>query len=893
MKKIGIGADLGGTHIVCAAIDLESGNILNGTVTERPINSSSSALAVLSEITDTVNYCINKTKSEIEGIGIAIPGPFDYDQGVSKIKNLDKFETLFGVNIKHYLKSHLKSKVPSRIEFINDAEAFALGEYCYGSAREFNNVLAITLGTGFGSTFIKNNVVIKSGAGIPDGGFLYNQHFLENIADDYFSTRWFQKAWLTQTGKKCHGVKELDNLAEAGDENALVLFAKFGINLADFLHPWITESKTECLVVGGSISKAWNFFIEYLINRLSEHNINIDVRQTDHSMYPALSGAASQLKQTKISDQIKLRKTTQLLAPVLKVPDKKGDYGIYPGFKVNPNSIWDGFETLADWIAKHNKVIIDGYAGVFWDKIKDELGSEFQKKGLSVIWHETDAALKDPDTIDKMIEPWLGGDDPIFGKRAELMLADFFNPELLQSIKPDNGADLNIVSGAGAALSGWDAPIIYFDLPKNELQFRMRAKAISNLGAQKAREPKAMYKRFYFIDWPVLNCHKKDLIPEINIIVDDQRHGFPVWTTGDNLRESLHEMSRNFFRVRPWFEPGPWGGTWMKENINGLSQDVPNYAWSFELIVPENGILLEDNGKILEVSFDMLMFQEYQNVLGEAAERFGYEFPIRFDYLDTFDGGNLSIQCHPKEDYIKEHFGENFTQDETYYILDTKNSAEVYLGFQENIDAREFRNELEKSIRNSTEMDIRKFVQAHPSSKHDLFLIPNSTIHGSGKDNLVLEISSTPYIFTFKLYDWLRLDLNGKQRTLNIKRGFENLDFTRKGRKVKDEFISKPVSIEKGDDWELFHLPTHPEHSYDIHRYQFFSELEIDTNNQCHILMLVEGTSILLETVSRLNQRFNYAETFVVPAATKSYRIINEGEGLAMVIKAFVKSEKK
>ncbi|MBN1388649.1 MAG: class I mannose-6-phosphate isomerase [Bacteroidales bacterium] len=584
-----------------------------------------------------------------------------------------------------------------------------------------------------------------------------------------------------------------------------------------------------------------------------------------------------------------IRNTSQYILPLKKDHIEPGNYDIYPVFSILEGKIFSSLSDLVSMLPGSGTVIIDGFAGILFEQVVDDIKKIFKElhKSLPEFINIEDALLSSTEIKDAVLK-FTGGDDPLFGTRTSLDIREFFNGDAINELRKEGGNEFRIIYGPGASLVDINAFLVYIDLPKNEVQFRSRAGLKTHIGTPPVN-PKYDYKRNYFVDWVVLRKHMQDILAYIDLFVDGQRPGKITFIKGDDLRNTLSEISRNVFRVRPWFEPGPWGGSWLKDNINGLNKEVPNYAWSFELISPENGLILESGGLMLELSFDMLMIQESPNILGDCHEVYGQEFPIRFDYLDTYNGGNLSVQCHPRPQYIRNEFGENFTQEESYYIMDTKDDAVVFLGFNENIDPEMFRNELERSYDESIPVNIDKYVQTHPASRHDLFLIPYGTIHGSGRNNLVLEISSTPYIFTFKMYDWLRPDLDGKPRSLNIDRGMENVYFERKGKAVKDELICRPVLIDRGDDWELEHLKTHPTHLYDVHRYKFSSRVLIRTENKCHVLNLVEGESIMVETLNGITMNINYAETFILPAAAREYILINQSEKPAVVVKAFVK----
>jgi len=217
------------------------------------------------------------------------------------------------------------------------------------------------------------------------------------------------------------------------------------------------------------------------------------------------------------------RNTDQFLMPVSKEVSAKRMYDLYPTLKIEDGKVQEGFESLALQLKDEKQLVIDGYIGVFFNDFRENLDAEFRKLGKKASWQSVDEALRPEELIDQMIEPFLGGDDPIFGKRTTLQLADFYEAAKRQSMKPEPQADISILLGCGATLAGWNGLFLYIDLPKNELQFRARAMAATNLGASQPIDIKHMYKRYYFIDWVVLNRYKQQILSTIDIIVDGQR----------------------------------------------------------------------------------------------------------------------------------------------------------------------------------------------------------------------------------------------------------------------------------------------------------------------------------------------------------------------------------
>ena len=884
-----VGVDVGGTHVTAAVVDVARERVIDASRVRGNVDSGAAAHTILAAWADTIRRSLAAARVEpIGGVGFAMPGPFDYPRGISLMRGHGgKFASLFAVHVRQWVAGALGID-PMRVTFRNDAECFALGEAWLGAGRGAGRAVAITLGTGLGSAFVRDGAAVTSGDEVPPDGQLWCVPLDGEIAEEQFSARGLLRRFARRGGQQLEDVAQLARRAPQ-DASARATFEQWGEALGEFLRPWLGRFGAQRLVVGGSIARSWPLFAEPLSRACG----GVEVRPASLFEDAALIGAASPgalvaRDESHLIETGAWRRSRQKLMPRVRPPVAPGHYDLYPTTDVGADRVSTGVDALADEIVRSKLVTIDGYVGVFFDHLRVRLDAALRARGAQPIWYESRAALKSKGEITRLIEPFLGGADPLFGTRFTGRLYDFFDAGALEAVKPDDGAACCVVVGQGAALAGWDGPLVYLDLPKNELQFRSRAGSITNLGADEPAPAKEMYKRFYFVDWPSLNEHKRRVLPRVDFIVDAQWPDEPAIMRGDDFRAALATLSTNVFRVRPWFEPGPWGGQWMKQNFIDLPPDEPNYAWSFELIVPENGVILESSGTMLEVSFDWLMFAASEKVIGESSHFFGHEVPIRFDYLDTVRGGNLSVQCHPRPAYIRANFGERFTQDETYYIHHADPDARVYLGFKDDADPEQFRAALERSARDGVAVDIDRYVASWPAKKHDLFLIPSGTIHCSGAGNLVLEISATPYIFTFKMYDWMRLDLEGNPRSLNIGRAFENLYFDQRGERVAREFISTPREIARGDGWRVVHLPTHDEHFYDVRRYEFARRVEVATGGSCHVGNLVDGGHITVRTKD-LSLSVAYGETFVVPAAADAYELLNETPGEAKVVVAYVK----
>ena len=553
--------------------------------------------------------------------------------------------------------------------------------------------------------------------------------------------------------------------------------------------------------------------------------------------------------------------------------------------------------TLASRLREHGGVIsVECYPGTFEDQIERGLLSALAPD----IIVRTSELFKNPEALSAMLSPFLGT-DPVFGRMNGIVIEDYFDSSLLETARcqiESHRAQRILVIGAGAALLCANPDlIVYADIARWEIQMRWRRKEIGNLGIDNAEDGNGgKYKCGYFVEWRAADRLKKTLLPRIDFLLDTNQPASPKMISGDDFRNALRTVSQRPFRVVPYFDPGPWGGHWMEE-VCDLPRDRPNHAWCFDCVPEENSLLLGFGDTRVEIPAIDLVFAHPHELLGESVHaRFGTEFPIRFDFLDTMGGGNLSLQVHPLTEYIQDKFGMNYTQDESYYMLDAGEDATVYLGLRDDAKPVEMLHDLRAAQETSFSFPAEKYVNIWPARKHDHFLIPAGTVHCSGTNGMVLEISATPYIFTFKLWDWDRVGLDDKPRPIHIDHGEANIQWDRTTIWVKNNLIDRVEQISAGDGWTEERTGLHEREFIETRRHWFDKPVPHDTEGTVNVLNLVEGEEAVVESPTAAFPPFvvHYAETFIVPASVGAYVIRPHGPSIGKkcaTIKAFVRAK--
>jgi hypothetical protein len=530
---------------------------------------------------------------------------------------------------------------------------------------------------------------------------------------------------------------------------------------------------------------------------------------------------------------------------------------------------------------------IDGPAILDWPALQASLLAALKAAGRVVTtvvdardtlvsWSEIEARTPSPRLPD----------DPHFATLSSASLRDLFDvPPRVH--RPAEG--IAVVFGPGAALADTDV-LWYADVPKRFAEEAIGAGTAGNLG-QRGGDGTGTTRRLFYLDWPILDRHRDSIAARIDRWIDAREPDRPTSLDGPALRRTVAGLAHRPFRTRPTFNTASWGGQWGRR-VLGLNGERPNSGVGYELIAPESGVLVGDNGAEVEIPFQLIVEQCPTELLGpDVHARFGTSFPVRFDYLDTVDGGSLSVHCHPQAGYMARVFGWPYTQHETYYLMVAGEQSHVFLGLRDGIDVDDFERRAREASEEGQPFDIQRFVQTFPARAHQLFAIPAGTPHGSGRGNVVLEVSATPYLYSLRFYDWLRRDDAGHQRPVHIDHAFANLARQRTGARVAHELVRSPRVVRHGNGWREETLCNMRDLFFEVRRLELepHATLPDDTAGLFHVLNVVDGTGVVLETEDGDRHDLAYAETLVIPAVVGGYEVRTMDGAPVKVVKALVR----
>ena len=547
----------------------------------------------------------------------------------------------------------------------------------------------------------------------------------------------------------------------------------------------------------------------------------------------------------------------------------------------------DGICALLESGIKPGKTVLvaEAYPGVD----QEALAALLSALHPALTIHSDDLAIS-AEELDNIIHRELT-EDPVFGIMTTYRMEDFFPQERLAAARAeiDRVSDgLIVVYGVGASLVAPADVLLYADITRWEIQLRFRQGMANWNTARKNLPQREKYKRGYFAEWRWADRVKEKLLSKLDFYLDMTSREQLSMVSGDAYREALRQTANQPFRMVPYFDPGVWGGDWMKRKFH-LPENGSNYAWSFDGVPEENSLLLRFGDTLIQTPALNLVLQQPRELLGDRVHaRFGKEFPIRFDMLDTMNGQNLSLQVHPLTEYIQQKFHMHYTQDESYYILDAQGEDPcVYLGIKTGTQPEEMLGALQEAQSGGAPFPAEQYVNRIPVKKHDHLLIPAGTVHCSGANTMVLEISATPYIFTFKLWDWGRLDLDGKPRPIHLEHGAANIQWDRNTQWVHENLVNAVTPVHRDDRGVVERTGLHQREFLDTFRITTHKSLPICRNGSVHVMNLVEGRRALIVSPQGKFPPYplHYAETCILPEAAGEYEITSpDGQPIQVIL---------
>ncbi len=570
-------------------------------------------------------------------------------------------------------------------------------------------------------------------------------------------------------------------------------------------------------------------------------------------------------------------------------------------------------ELLLDKLNYYQRTLIvafDGYISAQWQPTINLVSQSLKQHKVQLIALDFADIYKTSAELDANFAENLAEDrekDPVllFGKLFKGGYEDILDKQKasqfkskLKAAKTDKDKTVIIVYGCGCSIRPlrpiYDF-VFYFDVTPKEVMLRARKGLFTNLGDQVARPIKAFLRRCYYIDFELAGHLRWELLKndEIDFYVASNYPNDLQLIPRKSFASITSELVKYPLRCKPVYIEGIWGGQYIKK-LRNLPDNMRNAAWVFDLIPLEVSIVVEVGKQLIEFPFFTFVQKEGEQLMGiDCMNKFGGYFPIRFNYDDSYhSSGNMSVQVHSGHDYNIENYGEHGRQDESYYIVATGHGAKTFIGFNEGIDPDEFIQEVKKSEKDFTSVDYQKYVNHVQSYPGVQVMLPAGTIHSSGRNQVVLEIGSlTIGSYTYKMYDYLRADLDGIPRPIHTFHGEKVLRKERTTSWVKENLVQQPRLVRKGNDWAEYIVGEHNLLYFSLRRLEFEKEIEDNTNGKFHVLTLVDGENVIIQSLDcpELSYSQNYLDVVIVPANVGRYIIKNQGNQPVCIHKTMLK----